>query len=205
MAGICTNSIRRSGAGCDHRTVTVLLDGESIEIDTGEGLLDAMPWGAEEKRQFLLLNAKRLRVAGLALDNAIGRVFGGDEGTNVKQYSLVTQNTTKSNIGLSYVNVPVGANGERTLVEFTGCTEFRLVLHANLVGTGPFGFRVVRDSDDAVLYENALIALTGERELDTGILPLPAAATGLMYVRLQAKSMVAVDDPIVRRCVLLVR
>lgn len=205
MAGICTNSIRRSGAGCDHRTVTVLLDGESIAFDTSEHELDAMPWGAEEKLQYLRLNAKRLRVAGLALDNAIGRVFGGDEGTNVKPYTLLATPTTKTNIGTAYVNIPAGLNGERTLVQFTGCTEFQLTLHANLVGTGPWQFRVVRDSDSAVLYESPSITQTGERELDSGILLLPAAAAGLIYVRLQGKSVFGADDPIVRRCVLMVR
>jgi hypothetical protein len=205
MAGICVTSIRKSGAGCDHRIVTVSLDGESIELHTGEGELDSMPWGAEEKRQFLLLSAKRARVLGLALDDAVGRVFIGEEATNVKQYMLLGKDVTKTNIGTAYVNVPVGANGERSLVEFTGSTQFRIIINANLVATGPFGIRIVRDSDNAVLYENANIALTGERELDTDWQPLPAEASGLSLVRLQAKSTVGTDDPVFRRCVMLVR
>jgi hypothetical protein len=206
MAGICVTSIRKSGAGCDHRIVTVDLDGESIELHTGEGELDSMAWGDEEKRQFLLLSAKRARVLGLALDDAVGRVFIGEEATNVKQYGILTKDVTKTNIGASYVNVPPGANGERTLVEFTGCTQFRLTVHAVLAQTGPYQMRIVRDSDDAVLYESASInAAAGEREFDTGIQELPAAATGLIYVRFQARSVTAADDPVFRRCILMVR
>ena len=205
MAGICTSSIRKSGPGCDHRTVTVVLDGEEFVLDTGEGALDAMSWTAEEKIQFILLGLKRLRTLGLALDNAVGLVTNGEEATNVKQYPIITKDITKTNIGTSYTNVCIGANGERSLVDFTGCTQYRLILHANLVGTGPFGFRLVRDSDSAVLHENASIALTGERELDTGWQTIPAEASGPILVRLQAKSAVGSDDPIVRRCILGVR
>jgi hypothetical protein len=209
MAGIVITSVRKSGAGCDHRLVTVALDGESFEVHTGEGELDAMPWTDAEKRQFILLGLKRLRVLGLALDNAPGRVCNGEEATNVKTYDLMGPGNVvaKTNIGTSYVNVLPGANGERVLIDFTGCTEFRVILTANLVGTGPFGARVVRDSDNAVLFENASIAggAPQERELDTDWQTLPGAAGGLTLVRLQAKSTVGADDPQFRRCVMLVR
>jgi hypothetical protein len=123
----------------------------------------------------------------------------------VKQYTILAAPVTKGNIGLAWVNVLPGANGERSLVDFTGCTEYRLILHANLVGVGPFGARLVRDSDSAVLYENTSIVGLGERELDTDWQVLPAQANGLTLVRLQCKSGVANDDPIFRRCILLVR
>jgi hypothetical protein len=134
----------------------------------------------------------------------------------VKQYTLLAKDVTKTNIGTAYVNIPVGANGERSLVDFTGCTEYRIVLHVNMVGSGLLGFRLVRDSDSAVLYERATIPGTnsaGEKELDTandaeavnGWLPLPAAASGLAVVRIQAKSQTGADDPQFRRCLLLVR
>ena len=207
MAGICISSIRKSGAGCDHRAVTVNIDGEEIVVETGEDILDQMTWGDEEKKQFILLGLKRLRSLGLALDNAPGRVINGEEATNIKSYDLMGPGAavTKTNIGTAYVNVLPGANGERILVDFTGCTQFRVILTANLVGTGPFGVRVVRDSDNAVLFENASIAQTGERELDTDWQALPAAASGLALVRLQAKSTVGADDPQFRRAVMLVR
>lgn len=207
MAGICTSHVRRNGPGCDHRTVTVSLDGESFDFDTGEGNLDALPWDDAAKRQFILLGLRRLRSLGLALDDSVGRVTNGQEATNVKGYDFLGPGNavTKTNIGLSYVNVLPGASGERVLVDFTGCTQFRVILTANLVGTGPFGARIVRDADNAVLYENANIAQTGERELDTGWQTLPAAASGETLARLQMKSITAADDPVIRRCLLLAR
>jgi hypothetical protein len=137
----------------------------------------------------------------------LNRVIVGEEATNVKSYNLLGPGlaVTKTNIGTTYVNILPGTSGERSLVDFTGCTEFRLIASANLVGTGPFGLRVVRDSDDAVLYENASIALTGERELDTNWQTLPGAASGNILVRVQAKSNVAADDPVFRRVTLVVR
>lgn len=205
MASICQTAIRKSGGTCDHRQITVLLDGEQIVIEDTGANIDAMPWDSDAKKLFVSLGVRWLRSRGVSLDSLNGRVINGEEATNVKQYPILTKDITKTNIGTTYVNVPVGANGERSLVDFTGCTEYRLVLHANLIGTGPFGVRLVRDSDDAILYENASIALTGERELDTGWQTLPAAASGLILVRFQAKSSVAADDPVFRRLVLGVR
>jgi hypothetical protein len=207
MAGICTASTRLNGAGCDHRTVTVSLDGESFEFATGEHLLDEMAWTADEKRQFILLGLKRLRTLGLTLDAAVNRVTNGDEATNVKVYRFLGPGAaiTKTNIGTSYVNVCLGTNGERILADFTGCTEFRPVVTANLVGTGPFGFRIIKDGDSTVLYENANVALTGERELDPGWQAIPQGFSGLEVLRLQAKSVTAADDPIVRRAEILLR
>lgn len=205
MAGICITSVRKSGAGCDHRTIVVDVDGTPVTVDTSEFELDAMPWGDDEKRQFALLGLKRLRTLGLAMDDAVGRVPNGEEATNVKQYLILSQNVTKTNIGTSYVNVPVGLNGERSLVEFTGCTQFRIILNMNAVGTGAWGARIVRDSDNAVLFENANITGAGEKELDTDWQTLPAAASGLTLVRLQGKSTTGADDPVFRRCVILVR
>lgn len=123
----------------------------------------------------------------------------------MREYALLTRDVTKTNIGTTYVSIPPGANGERCLVDFTNATQFRIIMHANLVATGPFGVRLLRDSDNAVLFENASVALTGERELDTDWLSLPAEANGLILVRLQAKSSVAADDPVFRRIIMLVR
>lgn len=205
MAGICVTSVRKGGGNCDHRTVTVSLDGEPIVVDTMEAELDEMAWTEKEKRQFILLGLKRLRILGLALDNAAGRVTNGEEATNVKQYLLLAKDVTKTNIGTAYVNIPPGANGERSLIEFTGCTQFRIVLNANFVGTGPWNVRLVRDSDNAVIYESPNLTQTGERELDTDWQSIPAEASGLAVVRIQAKSTTAADDPVFRRCVVLVR
>jgi hypothetical protein len=209
MAGICTASTRLNGAGCDHRTVTVSLDGESFEFATGEHLLDAMAWTADEKRQFILLGLKRLRTLGLTLDAAVNRVTNGDEATTVKMYDFFGPGAaiTKSNIGTSYVNICTGASGERIVADFTGCTEFRVMLNANLVGTGQWGARIVRDSDSEVLIDAPNLGAAGERELDPGWTALPAAflGQGLTYLRVQGKSQTAADDPVWRRCTLGLR
>jgi hypothetical protein len=206
MAGICTNSVRDSGGSCEHLTLTVDLDGSPLTIKTGHNdprWLDALT--DEEKDTLLRLLARWWKGKGADLAAFIGRVLAGEEATNVEQYLLLSKDVTKTNIGTAYVNVPPGANGERSLVEFTGCTELRLVLNMNAVGTGPWQVRVVRDGDSAVLYESPNITGAGEKELDTGWLPMPAQASGLELVRFQAKSSVGADDPVFRRLVMLVR
>jgi hypothetical protein len=204
MAGICTASELCVGGG--HQTITVTLDGVPIEVSYTR-IAVAEPLSAEELRGFVHLAARRLRGQGVALEDFLNRVLHGDEATNVKSYQLLGPGLAiaKTNIGTAYVNILPGINGERSLVDFTGCTQFRLIASANLVGSGPFGIRVVRDSDDAVLYENASIAVTGERELDTDWQTLPQAASGLSLVRVQAKSVTAADDPVFRRVTMLVR
>jgi hypothetical protein len=201
MAGICT--ITTSPGNCSHRVLTVALDGVEHVIHMAEGEVSA-PLTTEEAVQFIRLG---IRHRGIALAALLNRVIVGDEATNVKQYDLMGPGSAiaKTNIGTAYVNVLPGANGERSLIDFTGSTEFRPVVTANLVGTGPFGFRIVKDADNAVLYENASVALTGERELDPGWQAIPAGFTGLEVVRLQAKSTVGSDDPVIRRASLLVR
>jgi hypothetical protein len=207
MAGICTNSIRKNGAGCDHRTVTVAFDGETIELHTGERDLDALPWTTVEKRQFILWGLKRLRAAGLSLDAAIGRVTNGEEGNNLKVYTFLGPGAavTKTNIGTSYVNIPLGLNGERINVNFDGHTEFRILVNANLVAIGPFQIRLVRDSNSEVFYESPSLTQTGERELDSGWATIPAGFTGEVFMRIQGKSTTATDDPIFRRAQIALR
>lgn len=203
MAAIITAGTVCAGGG-HLLSATVTLDGENITVPLhGE----SAPWTADEKQviaQFLL---RRLRAQGVTPAQLVGRVCLGEEATNVKAYNLLGPGVavTKTNIGISYVNILPGANGERSLVDFTGCTQYRFIVSANLVGTGPFGIRAVRDGDSAVLYENATIVQTGERELDTDWQTLPGAVANLELIRVQAKSLVATDDPVFRRVTLLVR
>lgn len=204
MAGICTNIVRESGGDCNHLLLTASLDGESITIETGrkDPSWDAA-LSADEKRLMLKLLARWWKGKGADLAAFVGRVLAGEEGTNMRMYPIITKDITKTNVGTAYVNVAAGANGERKYASFVGATQFRVRLWANLVGTGPFGFRIVRDGDSAVLYENASIALTGERELDTDWQALPAAFQGQTdgtLLRLQAKSVVGADDPVIRGC-----
>lgn len=225
MAGICSTSSPKSHATDAHRVVSVDLDGEAVadEFDTEQ--FDAVDWNSPLpvewrhltlKQLYVRLGIKKKRLAGVLFSELVGRCTNGDEATNVKQYSLLTKDVTKTNIGTAYANIPPGANGERSLVDFTGCTEFRLIVNVNHItaGAGQLQFRIVRDSDSAVLYESPLLSsAAGEKEADSandaqavnGWLPLPAAASGLGVVRFQGKSSVGADDPVVRRCLLFVR
>lgn len=199
MAGICTDAT--SPNSCSHYVVTVDLDGTPVTLTVGAAeLLD--PLSSEERALFMRLALRRLRQTGVPLSAMVRRVVQGDEATNVKIYDFFGPGAaiTKPNIGTSYVNIPLGANGERIVVDLTGCTEYRLVMHANLVGSGPWGARVVRDGDTEVLFEQANLGAGGERELDTDWQTLPAAflGQGLTVFRIQAKSTTPQDDPIFR-------
>lgn len=198
MPDICTNSV--SPNNCGHRTVTV--GGVTFELHQSEiGALTG-----EERIAFLKF---AVRHKGVALAALLNRVIFGDEATNVKVYAFFGPGAavTKTNIGTAYVNICLGLNGERQVVDLTGCTEYRLMLHANLIGSGQFGARIVRDSDNTVLHESANLGAAGERELDSDWQPLPAAFqnAGLVYLRAQAKSQTAADDPVFRSLKLAVR
>lgn len=205
MAWTC--SVSNSPTGCGHRVLTIVRDDATTrQVHLHDSDVEGIFTDADEV-QFITLAAKRLAAQGITLATLVGRVLIGSEATNVRSYDFFGPGAaiTKTNIGTSYVNVPPGLNGERILVDLTGATEFRIVVAANLVGTGPFGMRVVRDADSAVLFENASIALTGERELDTNWQPIPLAAGALEVLRFQAKSSTAQDDPVFRRATILIR
>ena len=204
MAGICTVSV--SPNNCSHRTLTFQWDGVEYIFPMED--VD-VPLTAQEKVEYLKLSARYWRSRGVTLPNFVNRCIVGEEATNVKQYQFFGPGAaiTKTNIGTSYVNINPGLNGERIVADFTGCTEFRLILHANLVGTGQWGARVIKDSNSDVLIEAANLGAAGERELDSDWTTLPAAfqGQGLMYLRVQAKSTTAADDPVFRSCVVGLR
>lgn len=197
MADICTLSV--SPSNCGHRVITI--GDTTLHLHESE----MVPLSQDEK---ILLYTLALRHRGIALANLLNRVVMGDEATNVKQYNIIAPGVsiTKTNIGTAYTNILTEINGCRTLVEFTGCSQFRIVLNAVMPGTGLHGVRIIRDDDTGILYENANISsAVGERELDTGWLPLPEGVNSLEVIRFQGKSTVGTDDPIYKRCVLLVR
>jgi hypothetical protein len=200
MPLICSASL--SPNACSHWHLTV--NGQEVRVHESDLAGGAL--SASELTQLCIL---AVRAEGGTFAALSGKVVVGVEASSVKTIDLFGPGAalTKTNIGTAWVNICPGANGERVLVDLAdGYTEYRLVASANLVGTGPFGIRVVRDSDDAVVYESASIALTGERELDTGWLAIPAGVKGsLLAVRAQAKSETASDDPVFRRIGLLVR
>lgn len=205
MAGICTATV--SPQSCGHRQVTITRGGVARVYH----IYDADDPLTEDEQQLLdRLTIRNLRASGVSLAQFLHRVTYGEEATNVKIYNFFGPGAviTKTNIGLNYVDIPPGLNGERIVADFTGCTEFRLALHCNLIGTGPFAARIVRDSNSDVLFESLNLGAAGERELDTltvspgtqGWIALPAAflGQGLLYLRAQAKSNTAADDPVFR-------
>lgn len=113
---------------------------------------------------------------------------------------------TFANIGTSYVviyNTPL--NGGRQPVDFTGCGEYRLIVHVNKIGTGTQSWIL----EDAASSSNVLqvddSAAAANHELDSGWTALPAWATGEKTLIPKGKSTVAGDDPVVYRVVLLLR
>lgn len=206
MAGICTVQSTCPGGG--HHTVTITLDGTPVQVFIPENeALEALT--VEELAAFVRFGIRRVRQQGVTIAQFLNRVTQGDEATNVKIYTFFGPGAalTKTNIGTAYVNVPVGLNGERIVVDFTGVTQYRFLLNANLVGAGQWGARCIRDVDSVVLHENANLGAAGERELDTDWQALPAAfiGTGLTFLRIQMKSQTASDDPVARRCQLGLR
>jgi hypothetical protein len=202
MAGVVTAS--SACAGGNHGTLTVTYRGQSYQFT---GLVHT-PLTSDEIRTFLELGIRELRTSGLTFAQLLNRVCVGGEATNVKQYDFLGpgNTVTKTNIGTTYVNVLPGLNGERIPVDLTGVTEFRVFLTLNMVGVGPLRARIIRDGDSTVLYENTNINVAaGERELDTGWLTIPAGFNGVELLRWQMSSATATDDPVFRRCGLLVR
>lgn len=201
MAGICTANTNLGGVGDHHRHTTITFAGETFTFDFDDTELNSL--GAVttlDKRRMLETAIRLSRASGVSVVNFLNRVFVGDEGSNVKIWPILTKDVTKTNIGTSYVNVPVGLNGERKFVDFTGCTQFRIRLWANLIGTGAFAARIIRDGDSTVLFESTNLGAAGERELDSGWQNLPAGFTGEEVLRLQAKSATNTDDPVFRSC-----
>jgi hypothetical protein len=188
---LCTSST--SPGSCGHRIITI--GDRTLHMHENE----IVPLSDDEKDTLFRL---AVRHKGVALAQLLNRVISGDEATNVKIYPFFGPGAaiTKTNIGTTYVNICPGVNGERLIADFTGCTQYRLMLHANLIGTGQWGARVVRDGDNVVLHENANLGAAGERELDTDWQALPAAflGQGLIALRAQGKSTTAADDPVFR-------
>lgn len=206
MAWTC--EVSASASGCGHCQITVRRDDGSAAVHHVHESETAGPFTIEDEYALAVLSAKRVRaLTGLALQALAGRVLVGSEATNVRSYDFLGPGAaiTKTNIGTAYVNICPGLNGERILVDLAGASEFRLIGTVNFVGTGPFGLRVVRDADNAVVYEAASIAQTGERELDSDWQPIPITVGALVLLRVQAKSAVGADDPVFRRLSMLVR
>lgn len=199
MPLICSSST--SPNNCSHRIITVA--GRTYHLHESEV---QQPLSNDELDVFIKL---AIRHKGTSLALLLNRVVWGDEATNMKLYQFFGPGAaiTKTNIGTNYVNIPAGLNGERIVADFTGCTEFRLMLHANLIGIGQFGARIIKDSNSDILIDAPNLGAAGERELDSDWQALPAAfqGQGLLFLRAQAKSQTAADDPVFRSLTLALR
>lgn len=203
--------------GGDHADVTTTIQGETFTLDRerlGGDLRTAL--SALERRQFAYLACRVLFQSGVPLSKFLNRVLLGQEATSVQTYPLVGPGAAilRSNAGTTYGNALPGINGQRQFVDFTGKTEFRIMLNVNFGQTG-HSLRIVRHSDSAVLYERSPIALTGDQELDTGAdaaavngwLPLPSwsLTTEGNFVRLEHKAPAGTTAMTVRNCELALR
>jgi hypothetical protein len=125
------------------------------------------------------------------------------------KYSIQAVNWTKDktfvNVGTAYVNVYAGSAGEGQLVHFGPYKQYRLVVHANKVGTGTqdVGLMDVTNSSNVVAISDAGAA--GEKTLDSGWTNLPAWMTGEQIVKPVAKSSVSADDPVYHQVALYLR
>jgi hypothetical protein len=209
VSGIVVERLAHDAGSNQHCRVKVTLAGVDHFVETGNDEIASHNFNLPRFIRDLLHYMVVAR--GVPLSEAVGRVCFGEEATNVKQYTFcgpgaaVTMTNMRGAGNNTYANICPGTNGEWILVDVTGCTEFRPMLTANLVATGPFQFRIIRDSDNAVFYESGSITQTGERELDPGWLPIPAGFSGQEKLRIQAKSTVGTDDPVIRRAQLGVR
>lgn len=202
MAGIVLSYTRHlHGPNCTHGAAVVSLDGEQFTFQDDERDLAAMEF---DKRRFLRDTLYYWHVIkGVPLNAIAGRVCFGEEATNVKVYQFFGPGAaiTKTNIGTAYVNICAGSGGEPIVADFTGCTQYRIRLYANLIGTGQWGAQVkMFNGAGDVLHAAPNLGAAGERTVDSGWQNLPAAFLGQGLVELvaQAKSTTAADDPVFR-------
>jgi len=121
----------------------------------------------------------------------------GAAGTLFRMVARWHDNVTKTNIGTSFVDVYLTANGGRLVVDFTGFTQYRWMAHHQNVGGSVQNVRVV----DAVTTTNVLGDVgdggtAAEKELDSGWTSLPGWATGEKFLKVQMKAATSTDDPV---------
>lgn len=209
MAGVVTATATLSACGRE-RSLTITLNGVEYSIPHMHEVDAAIPLSDAERDDVLRALVRLVcTTKSLTLATLLNRVVLGEEATNVKPYTLFGPGLaiTKTNIGTSYVDIITAeANGGRMLVDFTGVTKIRPVVRGDLPGTGPYSIRIVKDSDNTVLFEQTGITANGNpRELDPGWQDIPAGFTSELAVRVQARSNTGSDDPVFRAAVLLVK
>jgi hypothetical protein len=190
--------------------VTANVDGAvtQVRVDGASGVATLTD---DDRRLLLSLLVRRAStVRGLRVNDLPGQRLGvsEDEITSAvatmdtyDYYAPGAAALTITNVGTAYRNIlTTPAASLPVYIDFTGKTQCALVVSANFAGAGAYGFRIVRDTDNAVIWENANIGVLGER---TQLLPftniLLAGLTGVVATRVLIKSTTAADDPIIRR------
>lgn len=114
---------------------------------------------------------------------------------------------TMTNIGTSFVQV--GPNSLRDKVDLSGFTDCRIMIGTNKVGTGTQDWKI-RYSTDQSAWSDLTAAVSdagaaGDKPLEGSFSAIPAGAKADVWIRLEGKSTVASDDPVVKSCKLHVK
>jgi hypothetical protein len=115
-----------------------------------------------------------------------------------------TKDAVKTDIGTAFVDVyaAAGEAGLPVKVDFAGKTRYAAKIQWNKIGAGTQNVRAV-DADNVANVLFDVVVVDGEN--DVALATLPAFATGVKRIKLQAKSTTATDDPIFRGCCLLLK
>lgn len=104
---------------------------------------------------------------------------------------------TKTNIGLTYVNIFTDFSGRPFFIDTTGFKSMAIQILWTKVGTGVQTVRIVNDADNTQVLESGGLGNTPGASDDFPNVAIPPAFLKFKGKwRLQAKSTVAADDPI---------
>lgn len=112
--------------------------------------------------------------------------------------------SVKTNIGAAFVDIYTETNsqGKALRVDFTGKTQYAAGVWWDKIGTGTQNVRCV-DVDNVANVLFDIVVVSGRNT--TGPTALPGFATGIKYLKLQAKSTTAADDPVFRNANVLLK
>jgi hypothetical protein len=129
----------------------------------------------------------------ITLGNFIDRVL-----TDQSFYSCeFNPGITKTNIGLTYVNIFTDFSGRPFFIDTTGFKSMAIQILWTKVGTGVQTVRIVNDADNTQVLESGGLGNTPGASDDFPNVAIPPAFLKFKGKwRLQAKSTVAADDPI---------
>jgi hypothetical protein len=105
---------------------------------------------------------------------------------------------TKTNIGITYVNIFTDFSGRPFFIDTTGFTKMAIqILWNKAAGTGVHTMRIINDADSTQIIESGSLGLNAAQSDDFPNVNIPQNFLNFKGKwRLQAKSTVATDDPI---------